>query len=73
MKKFHKTVPSPFCEVYFFSFAIFSEYLESTLEFTLGARSRDKNAIFNFFETKMIYFKIFMGILSETLYLLLVF
>ena len=28
----------------------------------LGAHSRDKNAIFNVFETKMIYFKIFMGI-----------
>ena len=60
-------------KVYFFSFAYFSEYLESLQNLRWERVLATKMPYLMFFETKMIYFKIFMGILSETLYLLLVF
>ena len=64
MKKFHKTVTPPpprgFMKAYFFLFAIFSEHLT----FTLGARFRDKNAIFDVLGDKNNLFHNFMCILS---------
>ena len=74
MKKFHKTVTPPpprgFMKAYFFFlFAIFSEHSK----FTLGARFRDKNAIFDVFWDKNDLFHDFYMYFVCTLYFLLVF
>ena len=70
MKKFDKRV-TPYMKAYFFR--KFFGAIKISTKFMLGARFRDKNAIFNVIWEKMTYFMIFIGILSEILYFLLVF
>ena len=49
---------------------MFLEHLKSLQNLRWGAFFLQKNAIFDFFETKMTYFMIFISILSETLYII---